>query len=126
MTYILYHTPYIFKNVYDNKTFRSVTNTSNGEVSNETLFHYHQQDKVVWAEYAGGGILKGFLIAVVLESGLLDMRYEHVNTQGELMTGRCSSTPENLPDGRIRLYEQWQWTSGDESSGSSIVEEVIL
>lgn len=111
--------------MYDNKTFRSVSNTSNGEVSNETLFHYHQEGKVVWADYAGGGILKGFLIAVVLEGGFLDMRYEHVNTQGELMTGRCTSAPEYLPDGRIRLHEQWQWTSGDGSSGSSIVEEVL-
>ena len=111
--------------MYNNKTFRSVSNTSNGEVSNETLFHYHQEGKVVWAEYAGGGILRGFLIAVVLEGGVLDMRYEHVNTQGELMTGRCSSAPEYLPDGRIRLHEQWQWTSGDGSSGSSVVEEVL-
>lgn len=110
--------------MYNDKTFRSVANTDNGEVSNETLFHYHQQDKIVWAEYAGGGIVKGFLIAVVQPDNSLDMRYEHVNTQGELMTGRCFSTPELLPDGRIRLHEQWQWTSGDQSSGESVIEEV--
>lgn len=40
------------------------------------------------------------------------------------MTGRCLSTPEYLPDGRIQLYEKWQWTSGDQSAGESIVEEV--
>lgn len=112
--------------MYNNKTFRSVTNTSNGEVSNETLFHYHQQDKLVWAEYAGGSIVKGFLLATVLEGDILDMRYEHVNTQGELMTGRCLSTPEQLPDGRIRLHEKWQWTSGDNSSGTSIIEEILV
>ncbi|WP_461149694.1 n-acetylglutamate synthase [Spirosoma pulveris] len=110
--------------MYDNKTFRSVTNTNNGEVSSETLFHYHQQDKLVWAEYAGGSIVKGFLIAVVQPDNSLDMRYEHVNTQDELMTGRCLSTPELLPDGRIRLHEQWQWTSGDQSSGQSVIEEI--
>lgn len=125
-SYSLYHTSYTLhpKNVYDNKTFRSVTNTDNGEVSSETLFHYHQQDKLVWAEYAGGSIVKGFLIAVVQPDNSLDMRYEHVNTQGELMTGRCLSTPELLPDGRIRLHEQWQWTSGDQSSGQSVIEEI--
>jgi hypothetical protein len=111
--------------MYNNKTFRSVTNTDNGEVSSETLFHYHQQDKLVWAEYAGGSIVKGFLIAVMQDDGSLDMRYEHVNQQGELMTGRCTSAPELLPDGRLRLHEQWQWTSGDGSSGTSIVEEVF-
>ena len=110
--------------LYDNKTFRSVTNTSNGEVSGDTLFHYHQQAAVVWAEYAGGGIERGFLIATLQPDNSLDMRYQHVNAQGELMTGLCLSTPELLTDGRIRLHEQWQWTSGDYSSGESVVEEV--
>lgn len=111
--------------MYDNKFFRSVTNTTNGEVSSETLFHYHQQGQVVWAEYGGGDITKGLLIATVQENDCLDMRYQHVNRQGELMTGRCYSTPERLPDGRIRLLERWQWSSGDCSSGESIVEEVF-
>ncbi|GAB3557572.1 n-acetylglutamate synthase [Spirosoma fluminis] len=110
--------------MYDNKLFRSVTNTANGEVSGDTLFHYHQEGQVVWADYKGGSIAKGFLIATVQPDNSLDMRYQHVNTQGELMTGRCQSTPELLPDGRIRLHERWQWTSGDGSSGQSIVEEV--
>lgn len=112
--------------MYDNKTFRSVTNTANGEVGGETVFHYHQQDRIVWAEYAGGAIVRGFLIATVQDDTTLDMRYEHVNARGELMTGRCHSTPERLPDGRLRLHERWQWTSGDNSSGESIVDEVVL
>ncbi|OIN56836.1 n-acetylglutamate synthase [Arsenicibacter rosenii] len=110
--------------MYHNKIFRSVTNTDNGEVGNETRFHYQQDGQLVWAEYGGGAIRKGFLIATVGPDNRLDMRYQHVNTQGVLMTGRCLSTPERLPDGRIRLHERWQWTSGDESSGESIVEEV--
>ena len=110
--------------MYDNKTFRSVTNTSNGEVSGDTLFHYHQQGAIVWAEYAGGSIRKGFLIATAQSDNRLDMRYQHVNIRGELMTGICLSTPEWLADGRIRLHEQWQWTSGNHSTGESIVEEL--
>lgn len=110
--------------MYNNKLFRSVTNTPNGEVSGDTLFHYHQQGLLVWAEYSGGAIVKGFLLATIQPDNRLDMRYQHVNTQGELMTGICQSTPERLPDGRIRLHERWKWTSGDGSSGESIVEEV--
>ncbi len=110
---------------YNNKTFKSITNTSNGEVGEETLFHYHQKDKVVWAEYSGGAIIKGFLIAKVLENNALEMRYEHINKSGELMTGICHSTPEILANGLVRLHEKWQWTSGDFSSGESIIEEII-
>jgi hypothetical protein len=52
------------------------------------------------------------------------MRYQHANTAGELMTGVCRSTPELLPDGRIRLHESWRWTCKDGSSGTSVIEEV--
>ncbi len=112
------------KTNYDNKKFASVANSETGEVSSETIFHYHQKDDLVWAEYSGGEIVFGNLIAKVLENSALEMRYQHLNKSGDLMTGKCISIPEILADGRIRLYEKWQWTSGDLSSGESIIEEI--
>ncbi len=109
---------------YDNRRFRSVENSGTGEVSDETVFEYHQRGSLVYAEYRGGEIVLGMLIAVAAEDGSLDMRYQHLNRHGELMTGICRSTPEVLADGRIRLHERWQWTSGDRSAGESTVEEI--
>lgn len=109
---------------YDNRYFASVSNSESGEVSSETIFHYRHTDNLVRAEYKGGEIVFGTLIAKVSEDGALDMRYQHLNRQGELMTGKCASTPEVLTDGRIRLHEKWQWTSGDLSSGESVIEEL--
>lgn len=109
---------------YDNRKFASVQTSENGEVSSITVFHYHQKDDFVWAEYAGGAIVFGNLIAKVLENDSLEMRYQHLNEKGELMAGKCVSIPVILPDGRIRLLEEWQWTSGDFSSGDSVVEEI--
>ncbi len=109
---------------YQNKTFKSISNSPNGEVDSTTVFQYVQQGKVVSAEYYGGGIIKGHLIATVDDKGVLDMHYHHVNNKGELMAGVCISTPEVLPTGKIRLHEKWQWTTGDNSKGESIVEEV--
>lgn len=43
----------------EGKTFRSVTNTDNGEVGADTIFHYHQSGNVVSAEYKGGSIVVG-------------------------------------------------------------------
>jgi hypothetical protein len=111
---------------YQGKIFRAVQNTPNGEVSGETRFHYHQTGNVVTADYAGGGIAHGHLIALAAFDGSLDMRYHHVNVRGELQTGICRSVPEILPDGRLRLHETWQWTSGDCSQGTSLVEEEIF
>jgi hypothetical protein len=108
----------------EGKTFRSVTNTENGEVSGDTVFYYRQDGDVVSAEYRGGTIVAGHLIAKVLTSGELDMRYHHLNVHGEFMLGKCSSTPEVLPDGRLKFKESWQWLSGDLSRGYSEIEEV--
>lgn len=52
------------------------------------------------------------------------MRYHQINLNDELMTGICNSKPEILPNGKIRLYENWQWTSGDHSEGQSVIEEI--
>ncbi len=109
---------------YHNRLFRSVASTDNAEVDHETLFQYRQEGAIVYAEYAGGAIVRGQLLGVADENGIIDLRYQQINTSGALMTGRCRSTPELLPDGRIRLHEDWQWTSGDGARGSSTVEEV--
>lgn len=109
---------------YHDRRFRSINNSGSGEVGAETIFHYRHEGNVVWATYAGGSIVQGTLVAKVLENGRLEMRYSHVNQAGELMTGQCHSTPEQLENGRLRLHEQWQWTSGDYSRGTSIIEEL--
>ncbi|MCU0443930.1 MAG: n-acetylglutamate synthase [Microscillaceae bacterium] len=109
---------------YNHRIFKSVQNTPNGEVNGDTTFYYHQVNDRVWANYSGGGIEIGTLIAKVDAEDNLEMLYQHLNQNGEFMTGKCHSTPEILADGRIRLHEVWQWTSGDFSQGESIVEEV--
>jgi hypothetical protein len=108
----------------EGKIFTSLSNAENGEVGEDTLFYYHQEGAVVWAEYEGGAILKGHLIAKVLEDGRLQMNYHHLNTAGEIMLGKCSSTPVLLPDGRLKFQEEWQWLSGDHSSGYSEIIEI--
>lgn len=111
--------------MYHNKRFQSIQNTPNGEVSGDTFFHYKQEGSTVWATYKGGSIIFGTLIAKMDEKGALDMRYQHLSEDNSFKTGQCKSTPEILPDGRIRLHETWQWTSGDQSSGQSIIEEIV-
>jgi hypothetical protein len=109
---------------YDNRIFRAVSNTANGETGMETLFHYQQEEGLVSATYSGGSIIFGHLIALVNEEGELDMHYHHLNDAGELRTGICHSIPQVLESGKIRLIEKWKWTNGDQSEGESIVEEI--
>jgi hypothetical protein len=109
---------------YDGRKFCPVETSSKGEVNRETVFTYRQDGNLVWAEYGGGDVVRGTLIANCDENGRLDMRCQHINTRGELMTGICNSVPERLPDGRLRLHEKWRWTCGDLSAGESIVDEI--
>lgn len=109
---------------YDGKRFQSISNTRNGETSSATQFCYHQKDEVVWAEYFGGRIKFGTLLARVDQEGNLDMRYQHLNETGELLTGICHTRPELLTCGKWRLHESWQWTCRDFSKGQSVLEEI--
>ena len=109
---------------YNHRTFRSVSNSANGEVSNETIFYYKQNGFNITARYGGGNIVDGSLSATADEAGNLNMRYQHVNVNGQFLTGVCFSKPEIMPNGKLRLHEKWQWTCGDYSMGESVAEEV--
>jgi hypothetical protein len=108
---------------YNGKIFRPISNSENGETSIETVFIYQQIGNILTSEYLGGKIKKGHLIGIVDENGYIDMRYHQVNEKNEIMTGICKSKPEILENGKIRLHESWEWTSGDRSKGQSIIEE---
>lgn len=109
---------------YNNKKFRVIENTINGETSEETIFHYKQDGNILTCKYSGGEIIRGHLIGLVSSNGEIDMRYHQLNDKGILMTGKCKSIPEILANGKIRLHEEWEWTSGDKSQGKSIIEEL--
>ena len=109
---------------YNNKKFKPVKTPNNAEVNESTIFHYKQEGKIITCTYAGGEILKGHFIGTVDKKGNIDLRYHQINKEGILNTGICFSTPEIMSNGKIRLHENWEWTSGDKSKGVSIIEEV--
>jgi uncharacterized protein DUF3291 len=106
------------------RRFFLASNTPNGDCGTETQFDYRQHGNHVFATYRGGSVRFGSLIAIGDREGRLDMRYHHANSSGEVRTGKGIATPEILPDGRLRLLEEWQWTHGDRSAGHSIAEEI--
>ncbi|KAA5827337.1 n-acetylglutamate synthase [Algibacter amylolyticus] len=109
---------------YNNKHFRPVSTSNNSETTSATIFVYKQNGSILTSNYSGGNIIEGHLIGLVNEDGTINMRYHQVNKKGELMTGTCISTPKINPNGKVTLYENWQWTSGNLSKGTSILEEI--
>jgi len=109
---------------YGGRLFRLVSVTGQSDTSSETIFQYSQKGNVVTAEYSGGNIHFGHLIGIINTDGNFTARYQHVTDANKLMTGICETRHEMLEGNKMRLHEKWQWTSGDKSSGTSVLEEI--
>jgi hypothetical protein len=105
----------------DGRIFRAIEMAEAGEASAATVFEYHEDDGVIWGRYEGGAVRLGFLVGT-REGDRLRFRYSQLNDKGETSNGRCSTTISVLPDGRLRLEEDWAWESKP-GAGTSAVEE---
>jgi len=108
----------------NNKQFRPLSNSDNGEVSDDTIFRYTQNGEIVSATYQGETILQGQLIGRMFEDNHLEFVYQHINKDHEIMTGKCVSYPSLNADKKIVLKEYWEWTCKDKSTGESVLIEV--
>lgn len=86
--------------------------------------HYHQQNNLVSAEFSGDSVLAGRLVGTVDEHGVIDAGYCQIMADGEVVAGRCVSTPAVLADGRLSLTEEWHRIDG--SSGVSQIFELAV
>lgn len=106
----------------DGLVLAPVADQAPGQVGTRTRFTYHEKDGVVWAEYAGGDVVLGRLVGT-REDDRLDFRYVQLKHDGTTSSGHCVSKVVELPDGRVRLEETWEWESR-RGSGTSVVEQV--
>ncbi|GGY92676.1 hypothetical protein CP967_25510 [Streptomyces nitrosporeus] len=106
----------------DGLVLSPVADQAPGQVGTRTRFTYHERDGRIWAEYAGGDVVRGHLVGT-READTLDFRYVQLKQDGTTSSGHCRSTVTELADGRVRLDERWAWES-QEGSGTSVVEEL--
>ena len=111
---------------YDGRVFVSAgaaeTAAADGSVP---LGQYHQRGDLVWAEFRGGAVRHGSFAGTCAGDGTLHFAYCQVLADGTVVAGDCVSRPERLPDGRIRLREEWRRHSPHPTNGVSIVDEVV-
>ncbi|MGI5407700.1 hypothetical protein ACQEV9_12990 [Streptomyces chartreusis] len=106
----------------DGLVLAPVADQAPGQVGTRTRFAYHEKDGEIWAEYAGGDVVRGHLVGT-RDGDRLDFRYVQLKRDGSTSSGRCLSTVAELADGRVRLEETWEWES-QTGSGTSVVEQV--
>jgi hypothetical protein len=103
---------------FNNKTFSLMQNSENGKVSNETIFEYKQQGNLVTADYHGGSILYGKIIAI-LKGDQLNMLYQCITTNNELKAGKAIAQISFTENGKLKLELNWEWLDNKEEKGVS-------
>lgn len=107
---------------FDNKRFGLIQNSESGQVNTETVFEYKQQDNLVTADYFGGTIKYGKIIAD-LQDDELNMLYQCLTTDNQLKAGKAIAKISLTEEGKIKLSLNWEWlTNGHEKGVSEYIE----
>lgn len=108
---------------FHNKTFFLLENSKSGKVNTDTIFNYQQKEHIVTADYSGGTIKYGKIIAT-LDKDILDMLYQCVTTENELKVGKAIAKISLTKENKIHLKLNWQWLNGNNEKGVSEYIEV--
>jgi len=103
---------------FHNKIFFLLENSESGKVNSDTVFNYKQKGNIVTADYSGGIIKYGKIIAT-LENDILNMIYQCVTTENELKAGKAIAKISLTKEHKILLQLNWQWLNGNQEKGVS-------
>jgi hypothetical protein len=102
----------------NNKKFALIQNSENGEVNADTVFEYRQDNNLVTADYYGGTIKYGKIIAE-LQHDKLNMLYQCLTTDNELKAGRAVAKISFTDKGKMKLTLDWEWLTDLNKKGTS-------
>ncbi len=108
---------------FNNKRFALIENSENGQVNLDTVFEYKQENNLVTADYYGGSIRYGKIIAV-LKHDELDMLYQCLTTDNQLKAGKAKAKVSLTDSGKMKLSLDWQWLTGGNEKGRSEYVEI--
>ena len=103
---------------FNNKTFVLIDNSEKGKVNSRTVFKYFQEGDLVTADYSGGPIRTGKIIAR-LEGMQLHMLYQCLTIQNELKAGRATADIVFNEHDKLHLKLKWEWLGSPSEKGTS-------
>jgi hypothetical protein len=107
---------------FNNKRFALIQNSESGQVNSDTVFEYKQQDNLVTADYYGGTVKYGKIIADLKENEL-NMLYQCLTIDNQLKAGKAIAKISMTDEGKIKLNLNWEWlTNGNENGISEYIE----
>jgi hypothetical protein len=105
---------------YDGRRFRDVAHAEGDGPSAV----YRQRGDLLWGDFSGGKVRRGSLTGLCRPDGSIEFTYTMALADGTVLAGHCESTPEMLPDGRIRLHERWERYGPKAATGVSQLDEI--
>jgi len=99
--------------------FKAVANSKNGSLNSNTIMRFTSDDDVIIGSYSGGTIVAGHVLAKRLSESEIEMLYQGATTAGQVQAGKAHARFRPNADGRMSMYLEWQWLTGDCSSGHS-------
>lgn len=106
---------------FNNKTFSLIENSELGKANSKTVFKYKQEGDLVTADYHGGTIKYGKIIAHLKENKL-HMLYQCITTNNELKAGKAIADISITQNNKIKLKLNWEWLDKDEKGVSEYIE----
>ena len=101
------------------KAFRATSNSSNGNLNTETVMRFTSDDGIVVGMYSGGTIAVGHVLAKRTSAQELEMLCQGVTHDGAHNAGKARAMFASDEQGRLHMYLDWQWLTGDQSKGQS-------
>lgn len=103
---------------FNNKLFSLVRNSEEGKASSDTIFRYKQEGDLVTADYSGGDIRYGKVVALLIREEL-HMLYQCLTYENELKAGKAIAKISFGSDDKMRLKLSWEWLGDISKKGSS-------
>lgn len=100
-------------------TFRAVANSTHGTINSETEMRFTSDDDIVIGNYSGGTIVTGHVLGKRLGELEMEMLYQSANASGEIQAGKAYARFTLGKENQMHMYLDWQWLTGDQSSGQS-------
>lgn len=84
-----------------------------------TVFHYLVEGNAISSTYQGGRILTGQQVGRVTGADTIELLFQCLNTEGQLLCGWSRGTVGEDAAGRTTLSFVWGWLSGATGGGES-------
>ncbi len=103
----------------------AVANNTQGLSGAGTVFHYQVEGDAIWGTYQGGRIRIGQQVGRVTGEDTIELLFQCVTTQGELLAGWSRGTVGVDAAGCTTLAFVWGWLSGATGGGESSYTELV-